>query len=175
MLKNTAENDTSGRCTVKWGVCGCGRVAHDFVTAMHSRSQGGRVIAVGDIPQFQENAAKFAKEKGIFRVYSSFEDVGLDPDVDVVYVAVINSLHYDVASMLLRRKKNVLVEKPCALKSAHVRDLIDLARENDCFLMEVLLCMITNPIIRGLHAVKVCVVFVIFSGVNVGGHQSTPL
>lgn len=93
--------------------------------------------AVGDMERFKENAVKFAAEFEIPNVYTSFEAVADDPLVDVAYVGVVNTMHFPVASLLLRKKKNVVLEKPMSCCSRLVEELIAMAKDNNVFFMEV--------------------------------------
>lgn len=123
---------------LRWGICGSGNIASDFVNALQSFPKDQHVVhAVGDMERFKENAEKFGAEFGIPTVYSSFEALADDPLVDVAYVGVVNSMHVPVASLLLRKKKNVVVEKPLSCCSRLVKELVALAKENDVFFMEV--------------------------------------
>ena len=123
---------------LRWGICGSGNIAFDFVNALQSFPKDQHVVhAVGDMERFKENAEKFGAEFGIPTVYSSFEALADDPLVDVAYVGVVNAMHFPVASLLLRKKKNVIVEKPLSCCSRLVEELLALAKENDVFFMEV--------------------------------------
>ena len=123
---------------LRWGICGSGNIASDFVNALQSFPKDQHVVhAVGDMERFKENAAKFGAEFGISIVYSSFEELADDPLVDVAYVGVVNTMHFPVASLMLRKKKNVIVEKPLSCCSRLVEQLVALAKENNVFFMEV--------------------------------------
>ena len=131
------DEDLSKR-PLRWGICGAGNIAFDFVNALQSLPKGQHVVyAVGDMEPFKENAVKFAAEFEIPNVYSSFEALADDPLVDVAYVGVVNTMHFPVASLLLRKKKNVVLEKPLSCCSRLVEELIAMAKENDVFFMEV--------------------------------------
>lgn len=56
---------------------------------------------------------------------------------DVVYVGVVNTKHLEVASLLLRGGKHVLCEKPLSMNLRQTRELLEAARQNGRFLMEV--------------------------------------
>ena len=56
---------------------------------------------------------------------------------DVVYIGVVQSKHLEVASEMLRRGKPVLCEKPLCMNVRETQQLVDLARQNKVFLMEV--------------------------------------
>lgn len=57
--------------------------------------------------------------------------------LDIVYVAVLNHLHHNVALKALEAKKHVLVEKSMGLNSKEVGDIVEKARESGKFCMEV--------------------------------------
>lgn len=59
-----------------------------------------------------------------------------DPDVDIVYVANTHNFHCESVLMALRAGKHVLCEKPLAVNATQVGEMIRVARENKCFLME---------------------------------------
>lgn len=56
---------------------------------------------------------------------------------DVVYVGVANHLHKSTVIQALNAKKHVLCEKPMAVNAKEVREMIEAAERNGCFLMEV--------------------------------------
>ena len=59
------------------------------------------------------------------RVYEALQP---DPDVDVVYIATLNSLHHDNA-LLYRAQQAVLCEKPFTINRAQAEVVLALARE----------------------------------------------
>ena len=61
-----------------------------------------------------------------------------DPDVDLVYIAVPNTFHYDLCKQALNAGKAVLVEKPFAINDTEATELIALAEEKGLFLCEAL-------------------------------------
>ena len=56
---------------------------------------------------------------------------------DVVYVGAVQTKHLEVASLMLRSGKPVLCEKPLCMNVRETQKLLDVARENKVFLMEV--------------------------------------
>lgn len=56
--------------------------------------------------------------------------------MDIVYIAVPHTLHYECAVNAINCGKNVLVEKPAALNAREVKALINLAAERGVFFME---------------------------------------
>lgn len=56
---------------------------------------------------------------------------------DVVYIGVIHPHHLSTCLLFMNAKKNVLCEKPLAMNSKEVREILACAKMNDVFLMEV--------------------------------------
>lgn len=56
---------------------------------------------------------------------------------DVVYVGVIHPYHLRACLLFTNAKKNVLCEKPLAMNTKEVKEILASAKRNDVFLMEV--------------------------------------
>jgi len=84
----------------------------------------------------QKRAQEFADKFGIKRAYEGYENIANDPEVDVVYVNVLNRDHVKCVMIALNGGKNVLCEKPLAINSKQVGEMIQLAREKKVFFME---------------------------------------
>ncbi len=84
----------------------------------------------------EETGRALAEEFGVSKVYTDLDDLCGDPDVDFVYVASPNSLHYDHVKKALLSGKHVLCEKPFVPTAAQARELIELAKERHLLLFE---------------------------------------
>lgn len=56
------------------------------------------------------------------------------PDVDAVSIVVPTQLHYEIAKQCLRAGKHVLLEKPMTTTLDEAKELIELAKKNNCIL-----------------------------------------
>lgn len=56
---------------------------------------------------------------------------------DVVYIGVIHPYHLSTCLLFTNAKKNVLCEKPLAMNTKEVREILESAKTNDVFFMEV--------------------------------------
>ncbi|XP_061444670.1 trans-1,2-dihydrobenzene-1,2-diol dehydrogenase-like [Rhineura floridana] len=120
---------------VRWGICSAGKISHDFIVALKTLPpEDHKVVAIAarELKRSQE----YAKHHGIPKAYGSYEELAKDPDVDVVYVGSVHTQHHALTILFLRAKKNVLCEKPMAMNASEVCDMVQVARENDVFLME---------------------------------------
>ena len=57
--------------------------------------------------------------------------------LDVVYIGTIHPYHLTTGNLFMKSRKNVLIEKPLAMNSREVLELITAAQDNGVFLMEV--------------------------------------
>lgn len=84
-----------------------------------------KLLGVYDIkPEINE----LAKSRGIF-AYDSFDAVLSDKNVDIITVAIPNDQHKEVVIRALEAGKNVICEKPVALCSADLTDMINAANK----------------------------------------------
>ncbi|TKS69822.1 Trans-1,2-dihydrobenzene-1,2-diol dehydrogenase [Collichthys lucidus] len=121
----------------RWGICGAGKISHDFSVAMKTLPPGDHQIAV-IASRSLERSKEFAKKHGIPKAYGSYEELANDPDIDIVYLGVLHTEHWRVGLLFLKAGKNVLCEKPFAMNSRQVKDLVTAAKQNNVFLMEAI-------------------------------------
>lgn len=120
---------------LRWGILGTGKIAHTFASDLQFSDQG-IVAAVGS--RSPQSADAFAKEFDAPRSYGSYEELVLDDEVDVIYVATPHPMHFANASLALEHGKPVLVEKAFTMSGQEARDLVALARSKNLFLMEAM-------------------------------------
>ncbi|XP_042893616.1 trans-1,2-dihydrobenzene-1,2-diol dehydrogenase-like [Penaeus japonicus] len=119
----------------RWGIASAGLIANDFVSALKALpAEEHRLVAVA--ARSLGSAQSFRDKHGLERAYESYAKLAEDPDIDVVYVGVIQVHHLAVASMMLKAGKHVLCEKPLCMDVQETKQLIALAREKKVFLME---------------------------------------
>ncbi|XP_056875527.1 trans-1,2-dihydrobenzene-1,2-diol dehydrogenase-like isoform X1 [Takifugu flavidus] len=121
----------------RWGLCGAGKISHDFSVAMKTLAPEHHQIAA-IASQSLERAKDFAKKHGIPTAYGSYAELAGNPDVDVVYLGVLHTEHWKVGLLFLEAGKNVLCEKPFAMNSRQVKELVAAAKKNNVFLMEAI-------------------------------------
>ncbi len=91
----------------------------------------------GILSRSVDSAKYFQDNFGIKNHYSTLEEM-LESDVEAVYVASPNALHYPQTLALLSAKKHVLVEKPFTSTIKECEHLIHTARENSVVLLEAI-------------------------------------
>lgn len=122
---------------LRWGIVSAGTIAHDFVCAVSTLPETDhKVVAVA--ARGLENVKKFAESHGIPAFYVGYEALAKDPKVDIVYIGTVNTVHYEVAMMMLDAGKHILCEKPLCMNEGQSKALLDYAREKKLFCMEAI-------------------------------------
>lgn len=86
----------------------------------------------------KEKIEKFIDFK---KYYTDVDEFLKDPNIDVVYVALPNSLHFEYAYKALKAHKHVLLEKPFCLSVKEARTLITYAKKHNLFLFETIMTL----------------------------------
>ena len=120
---------------IKWGILGCGNIAHKFAEDLLA-TQGAILYAVGS--RNLEKAENFKQRHQAHKAYASYEELVKDSKVDIVYIATPHPYHKEVALLCLQHHKAVLCEKPFAMNYKEVEDMIAFAKAQKIFLMEAL-------------------------------------
>lgn len=123
------------RKTIRWGIIGPGKIARKFAADL-SLVSNAELYAVAS--RDQNRAEAFAVEYKASKAYGSYETLAEDPAVDAVYIATPHSLHKENSLMCLKRKKAVLCEKPLAMNSAEVMEMITVAKSEGVLLVEAM-------------------------------------
>lgn len=81
-------------------------------------------------------AHAFAKEHGAERVARDYDAVLADPEVDAVYIPLVNNLHRDWAERAFAAGKHVLCEKPLGMNAREAEQMKEAAERSGLLLME---------------------------------------
>ena len=86
----------------------------------------------------RSKAEQPASEHGIARVFDDYDALLSSGAAEFVYIGLINSLHFEFARRALEAGVNVIVEKPFALKSSEVEEIISIARAKKLYVFEAI-------------------------------------
>lgn len=107
---------------MRFGVLGAARFAREHMGPAIHLGKGAELAAVATSdPQKAEGFRDFAP--GIM-VFSDYDALLADPEIDAVYIPLPNHLHVPWAIKALDAGKHVLVEKPLALRAADFDQVI---------------------------------------------------
>jgi predicted dehydrogenase len=110
--------------TLRIGVLGASRIAESAIVKP-AAELGHRLVAVA--AREPQRAKDFADTYGVERVVASYQDVVDDPEVDVVYNPLANSLHAPWNLAAIAAGKPVLSEKPFARDQVEAREVAQAA------------------------------------------------
>ena len=118
---------------IRYGILSTASIVPRFVAALNDSGTG---TAAAIASRNLEAAKQAAEQLGIPKAYGSYDELFQDPEIDAVYVAMINSLHYEYAKKALEAEKHVIVEKPMTLHVKEAEELFRLAKEKNLFITE---------------------------------------
>ena len=115
------EGKKLGYALVGLGGLSTNQIAPGLLKAKHSRLAG---IVTGTPEKEKVWAAKYdIPEKSIYN-YENFDSIADNPDIDVVYVVLPNSMHKEYTVRAAKAGKHVLCEKPMATSAADCEAMI---------------------------------------------------
>ncbi len=118
---------------VRWGLLSTARINRAVLAGVRQTDRA-EVVAVAS--REQQRADDYAREHGIERAHGSYEALLDDPDVEVIYVSLPNSLHVEWSVRALEAGKHVLCEKPFDRRPREVERAFDAADQAGRLLME---------------------------------------
>lgn len=133
---------------MKLAMIGTGMIVHDFLTQADLLPMYELEVLCGR-PHREEEMKELQKQYGIHRLFFSYEEV-LKSDVEVVYIGIVNQLHYEYARKALEAGKHVILEKPFTVTLEEARHLAELAKSRHLFLFEA----ITNQYFPNYHKIR---------------------
>lgn len=108
------------------------------------------LAAILSTKRSRATAETLQKEHGIRKLYLDYSELLSDPDIDTVYVALPNHLHFAFSKQALLAGKHVICEKPFTSNLAEFNELAELALENKLILLEA----ITNQYLKNYLSIK---------------------
>lgn len=121
---------------MKLGVVGTGWIVRDFISAV---KEFNNVDVCAVFSRTFEKGSEFAKDNNIEHVFTDFDE--MLNNIDMIYIASPNSLHYEYARKSLENKVHTICEKPITSNKNEVLDLVKIAKENNITLMEAMMSM----------------------------------
>lgn len=118
---------------IRLGTIGSGSIVHSILDNV-SLVEGIRLVAV--YSRSEEKGKALAGDYGASKVYTDMDAFLQDEEVNFIYIATPNLLHYEQTKRALLAGKNVICEKPFCTKVQQAAELVELAREKHLFLVD---------------------------------------
>lgn len=117
----------------KYGILSTASIAPRYIKGIRNSEKG---MVYGIASRGIDKAKAFAEKYDIDNYYGSYEELINDENIDVVYIPLMNTLHYEYAKKAILNHKYVVVEKPFVLSKKEAEELFELALKEKVFLME---------------------------------------
>lgn len=120
---------------MKVATIGTGFIVDWFLNAV---KQNEGITCIAMYSRSVEHAQKLKDKYEIEHVYTNLEEMLENPEIDCVYVASPNSLHFEQSLKALKAGKHVICEKPFTSTLHEFDTLSTYAREHSLFLFEAI-------------------------------------
>ncbi len=120
---------------MKIATIGTGFIVDWFLNAV---SQHENMQCVAMYTRNKSHAEPLAKKYNISDIYENLEEMLLREDIDFIYIASPNSLHFTYAYQVLKHHKHVICEKPFTSTTEEFLTLSNYAKEHHLFLFEAI-------------------------------------
>ena len=117
------------------GIIGCGNIAQKMANTINLMDDAN-LYAVSS--RSTEKAKAFAQKFDCGVYYGSYEELVKDKNIDLVYVAIPHSHHYEAIKLALENNKNVLCEKAFTANAKMAKELLKLAKDKKLLLAEAI-------------------------------------
>lgn len=123
----------------KLGFYGTGSIANDVLPAIQKHSD--RILIYGCASRRYSHAKKFADKHDVKHCFESYNELISCSELDVIYVSTPTKFHYEAVKQCLEHGKHVICEKPLTDSFEKAKELFELAKNKNLFLMDALWSM----------------------------------
>ena len=117
---------------LKWGVAGCGNFAETAFLPSLQLVKRSRLVSI--YSHSLTRAKQISQRFGAPNSYNDFDEF-LMSDINAVYIASNNADHHWQVIKAAQAGKNILCEKPIALNSAQIKEMIEACDQNKVMLV----------------------------------------
>lgn len=117
------------------GIIGSGMIVAEMLAMLRDelpQIQPNAIYAHSNVDQ----ARQLAEAYGIPNLYTDYDTMLSEDDSDCLYIANVNTAHYEYALAALHAGRSVIIEKPICMTYVQTLQLITLARTKGLFLIE---------------------------------------
>lgn len=121
---------------LRFGTIGSGWITDEYI---HGAVDSGLWQLTAVYSRTEERARAYADRHGAKLAFTSVQAMAASPEVDAVYVASPNALHYQHCKVLLEHGKHVICEKPLCAQADKVRELQAIAAAQGVVFLEAIM------------------------------------
>ena len=107
---------------VNWGIIGLGKIALKFAEGFKN-IDNAKLLGISS-----KDNEKLKKFKENFKIennfcFNNYENLLECKNIDIIYIALPNSLHHEWIIKCIKKEKKILVEKPATLNLSQMKDV----------------------------------------------------
>ena len=120
---------------MKLGILGSGKIVKEVLPVLKEIEN---IEVVGIAARNEEKLQNLCEEFAIEKYYLSIEALLADEQIDTVYVALPNNLHFDAMDKAIDAGKDIICEKPFTTNSYETEKIIEKAKEHEVMIVEAI-------------------------------------
>ena len=120
---------------IKWGIIGLGNIAYRFAKSFDNTKNAKLTAIASKTP---DKLSKFKNEFNINsnNCYDDYEKLLNSTDVDIVYITLPHTFHFNWVMQAIEKKKKILIEKPAFLTLEQAKIIKQKIEEKKIFFTE---------------------------------------
>lgn len=122
---------------MKLAIIGTGKIVHEALRALTAVDRIC-VKAIYARPHSRQTGEELARQYGIGEVYTDYDQLLAQADVDAVYIGLINSAHFAYTKAALLAGKHVILEKPLTSTLQEAQELARISEQTGCYVLEAI-------------------------------------
>jgi predicted dehydrogenase len=124
---------------INWGIVGYGNAANSFINATKYISNVN-LYGISSVSNYKNLLLK-KKEDNLLnlKVFDNHLRLLNNKNIDAIYIALTNNLHYEWIIQSLKHNKHVLTEKPSCENSEDYKNCVNLAQKKKLILTEAIM------------------------------------
>ena len=137
---------------INWGIIGLGNIANKFAEAF-KYSRNGKLLGIAS--NNLDNLNKFRDKYNIDQkyCYNNYEELLSDKQIEIIYIALPNSFHFEWILKCIDKQKKILVEKPAVLNLQEIKN-IEKYNKNKFFFTEGFMYRFQPQISKVIELIK---------------------
>lgn len=137
---------------MKLGIMGAGMIVKEALPVLKELGIGlGGICAT---KKSEEKLKNLSEEFSIENYYTNVDEMLGNSEIDTIYVALPNTLHYEFCKKALEAGKNVICEKPFTVRYEELLNLNRIAKEKKLILIEAITTLYIENYIEIKRKVK---------------------
>ena len=133
---------------LKWGLIGYGEAAKKLFIDLSVR-KNSIIECIASKSQYDFLSKKYPD----INIFNSYENLIKKNNLDIIYLSLINSLHYKFIKKIIQSNQNILIEKPACIEFSQLADIRDqLNKKQNLYFRESILYL-SHPIIMNIFEI----------------------